>query len=122
MSRLVSVDATHTFVIRGVYARSIHRQELTDQEIHDCLMQQTSVTEHLPNGIDRKLDLSNYKTQVKVEEKKTTEPEVKETEHVAPVETHKVEEKKITEPEVKETEQPAQKDKSKQTFKKANKK
>ena len=85
-------------------------------------MQQTSVTEHLPNGTDRKLDLSNYKTQVKVEEKKITEPEVKETEHVAPVETHKVEEKKITEPEVKETEQPAQEDKSKQTFKKANKK
>lgn len=123
MSRLVSVDATHTFVIRGVYARSIHRQELTDQEIHDCLMQQTSVTEHLPNGTDRKLDLSNYKTQVKVEEKKITEPEVKETEHVAPVETQvKVEEKKPTEPEIKETEQPAQEDKSKQTFKKANKK
>lgn len=87
--RLVSVEATHTFVVRGVYVRSIHRQELTDEEIYSCIMQQTAVTEHLPNGTDRRLDLSNYK--VKVEKPIEKKEEVKVTEHVAPVEEAKVE-------------------------------
>lgn len=117
MSRIVSVDATHTFVIRGIYVRSIHRQELTDQEIHDCLMQQTSVTEYLPDGTTRRLDLSNYKSQPKAEAKKVIEPEVKATEHVAPVETETVKTEKTEEKKeapVKET--------VKETYKKNNKK
>lgn len=100
-TKIVSVEATHPFIVRGVYARSIFRQALTIDEIYQCLTQQTSVTEHMPDGTTKRLDLSNYKdVSVKQPEVKT----VKETPKVAPVpeaETKKEEEK----PEVKQPQQ-----------------
>lgn len=81
-TKIVSVEATHPFIVRGVYARSIFRQALTIEEIYQCLTQQTSVTEHMPDGTTKRLDLSNYKdVSVKQPEVKT----VKETPKVAPV-------------------------------------
>lgn len=100
-TKIVSVESTHPFIVRGVYARSIFRQALTIDEIYQCLTQQTSVTEHMPDGTTKRLDLSNYKNEIaKQPEVKT----VKETPKVAPVpevETKKEEEK----PEVKQPQQ-----------------
>ena len=71
-TKIVSVEATHPFIVRGVYARSIFRQALTIDEIYQCLTQQTSVTEHMPDGTTKRLDLSNYKdVSVKQPEVKT---------------------------------------------------
>ena len=54
-TKIVSVESTHPFIVRGVYARSIFRQELTIDEIYQCLTQQTSVTEHVPDGTTKRL-------------------------------------------------------------------
>ena len=99
-TKIVSVEATHPFIVRGVYARSIFRQALTIDEIYQCLTQQTSVTEHMPDGTTKRLDLSNYKdVSIKQPEVKT----VKETPKVAPVPEAKT--KTEEKPEVKQPQQ-----------------
>lgn len=99
-TKIVSVESTHPFIVRGVYARSIFRQALTIDEIYQCLTQQTSVTEHMPDGTTKRLDLSNYKNEIaKQPEVKT----VKETPKVAPV--PETETKKEEKPEVKHPQQ-----------------
>ena len=93
-TKIVTVKSTHPFVIRGVYARSIYRQALTIEEIYQCLIQQTSVTEFLPDGTKKRLDLSNYNKVTTIPEPKAEkEPVVKETPKVAPVPETKKEEK-----------------------------
>lgn len=101
-TKIVSVESTHPFAIRGVYARNIYRQALTIEEIYQCLIQQTSVTEFLPDGTKKRLDLSNYNKSTTIakqpEPKAEKEPVVKETPKVAPV----PETKKEAKPEVKQ--------------------
>lgn len=99
-TKIVTVKSTHPFVIRGVYARSIYRQALTIEEIYQCLIQQTSVTEFLPDGTKKRLDLSNYNKVTTIakqpEPKAEKEPVVKETPKIAPApETKKEENPKV---------------------------
>ena len=108
-TKIVTVKSTHPFVIRGVYARSIHRQALTIEEIYQCLIQQTSVTEFLPDGTKKRLDLSNYNKVTTIakqpEPKAEKEPVVKETPKVAPVPETKKEEKPEVKPKQNNAEQ-----------------
>lgn len=116
-TKIVTVESTHPFAIRGVYARSIYRQALTIEEIYQCLIQQTSVTEFLPDGTKKRLDLSNYNKVTTVakqpEPKAEKEPVVKETPKVAPVPETKKEEKS-------EDKQPQQNNAKQQSAQKTN--
>lgn len=94
-TKIVTIESNHPFVIRGVYARSIYMQELTLDEIYSCLIQKTSVTEHLENGSTKRLDLNNYKGTPTVEQK-IVESEVKDQAKVKEQQTVTTEQPKDT--------------------------
>lgn len=102
-TKFVDVTCRQPIRLRNKIVRAIYHENLTTQEIADCISQHAVVEEILPTGAKVVLDFTNYdkfeapkteakpaKEEVKEEPKEETKPAKEEKPVVAPVKEEEV--------------------------------